>query len=127
MTSFDDLPNPAGTCNGSYTCEFGVFQWELAAEFLMWQSSIVREYKRPDQFITQNFDYEWLSIVPLILHSAMASEGETIRFLLNYSSEPISIPSQWSGTDLLSGTTYTPGQEITLPDWGVKIICCSDK
>ena len=64
VTSFDDLPDPAGTCNGSYACEFGIFQRELAAEFLMWQSSIVNEYKRPDQFITQNFDYEWFSIVP---------------------------------------------------------------
>ena len=64
---------------------------------------------------------------PLIMRSAVTSEGETIRFLLNYSSEPLNIPSQWSGTDLLSGTAYTPGQEISLPDWGVQIICCNDK
>ena len=59
VTSFDDLPDPAGTINGSYGCEFARFQRELAAEFLQWQSAIVKEYKRPDQFITHNFDYEW--------------------------------------------------------------------
>lgn len=64
VTSFDDLPEPTGTANGSYACEFAHFQQELAAEFLRWQASIVSKYKRPDQFITQNFDYEWSSIVP---------------------------------------------------------------
>ena len=64
VTSFADLPDPTGTANGSYACEFAHFQRELAAEFLMWQSDIVSQYKRPDQFITQNFDYEWNSIVP---------------------------------------------------------------
>ena len=27
--------------------------------FLAWQAAIVSGYKRPDQFITQNFDYDW--------------------------------------------------------------------
>lgn len=61
VTRFEDLPDPCGTINGSYACEFARFQRELAAEFLMWQSDIVKEYKREDQFITQNFDYEWKS------------------------------------------------------------------
>ena len=64
VTDFDDLPDPTGTANGSYACEFAHFQRELAAQFLLWQSGIVNEYKRPEQFITQNFDYEWNSIVP---------------------------------------------------------------
>ena len=59
VTSFDDLPDPTGTANGSYGCAFARFQRELAAEFLQWQTGIVGKYKRPDQFITQNFDYEW--------------------------------------------------------------------
>ena len=61
VTRFEDLPDPCGTINGSYACEFEKFQRKLAEEFLMWQSDIVKEYKRPDQFITQNFDYEWRS------------------------------------------------------------------
>jgi beta-galactosidase len=31
----------------------------LVTDFLAWQASIVREYKRDDQFITQNFDLSW--------------------------------------------------------------------
>lgn len=63
VASFDELPDPTGTVNGSYACEFSKFQRELAADFLRWQADIVQEYKRADQFITQNFDYEWESIV----------------------------------------------------------------
>ena len=59
VTSFEDLPDPSGTINGSYGCEFEKFRRSLAHDFLMWQSQIVKEYKRPDQFITQNFDFEW--------------------------------------------------------------------
>ena len=59
VTSFDELPDPSGTINGSYGCEFEKFRRSLAHEFLMWQADIVREYKRPDQFITQNLDYQW--------------------------------------------------------------------
>ena len=61
VTRFEDLPNPAGTINGSYACAFAKFQRYMAEDFLMWQSNIVKEYLRPDQFITQNFDYEWKS------------------------------------------------------------------
>ena len=60
VRSFEELPDPNWANNGSYACEFARFQRELAAEFLDWQSAIVREYKRPDQFITQNFDFEWV-------------------------------------------------------------------
>ncbi|MBQ4303013.1 MAG: beta-galactosidase, partial [Lachnospiraceae bacterium] len=38
VTSFEDLPDPTGTINGSYACEFEIFRRSLAAEFLMWQS-----------------------------------------------------------------------------------------
>lgn len=61
VTRFEDLPNPVGTINGSYACAFAKFQRYMAEEFLIWQSDIVKEYLRPDQFITQNFDYEWKS------------------------------------------------------------------
>lgn len=64
VASFEELPDPAGTVNGSYACEFAAFQRELAADFLRWQAGIVGEYKRPDQFITQNFDFDWRSVVP---------------------------------------------------------------
>lgn len=59
LGSWDDLPDIRGTINGSLAAEFEAFQRSLVTEFLTWQRSIVDEYRRPDQFVTHNFDYEW--------------------------------------------------------------------
>ena len=56
---WDDLPNVLGTINGSFASEFEAFQRQLAAEFLIWQRSIVDEYKKENQFVTHNFDFYW--------------------------------------------------------------------
>lgn len=64
VSSFEELPDPLGTVNGGYACAFEEYRRELAAEFLQWQAKIVSEYKREDQFLTHNFDYEWKSFVP---------------------------------------------------------------
>jgi beta-galactosidase len=57
--SWDDLPSTMGTINGSYRSEFEKFRRQLVSDFLAWQVSIVNEYKKPEQFVTQNFDLEW--------------------------------------------------------------------
>lgn len=54
-----DFPDMAGCINGGLAGEFAAFQRTLAADYLKWQSAIVGEYKREDQFITHNFDFEW--------------------------------------------------------------------
>lgn len=59
LGSWDDLPDVRGTINGSLAAEFETFQRHLVAEFHAWQRSIIDEYRRPDQFVTHNFDYEW--------------------------------------------------------------------
>jgi beta-galactosidase len=56
---WEDFPDMRGCINGGLACEFGEFQRKLAAEYLAWQSDLVAEYKRPEQFITHNFDFEW--------------------------------------------------------------------
>ncbi len=61
IADWDDLPDVRGTINGSYEAEFERFQRSLAAEFLLWQRKIVDEYRREDQFVTHNFDFEWKS------------------------------------------------------------------
>lgn len=63
VSSFDELPDPVSTVNGGYACAFEEYRRELAAAFLLWQAKIVAEYKRDDQFITHNFDYDWKSFV----------------------------------------------------------------
>lgn len=59
VDNWDDFPDIRGTINQSLAGEYAAFQRKLVTDFLAWQASIVEEYKRPDQFITQNFDYEW--------------------------------------------------------------------
>ena len=61
VASFEELPDPEGTVNGGYACAFEEYKRELASEFLHWQAHIVNEYKRDDQFITHNLDFEWKS------------------------------------------------------------------
>lgn len=56
---WEDFPSTLGTINASIGCEFSKFQRSLVTEFLAWQVSIINEYKRPEQFITQNFDLGW--------------------------------------------------------------------
>ena len=59
IDSWENVPDVTGTINWSFAAEFSKFQRKLVDEYLAWQASIVREYAREDQFITQNFDYEW--------------------------------------------------------------------
>lgn len=59
ISRWEDFPDVRGTINGSLGGEFEAFQRILVTEFLSWQAEIVKEYARPDQFITHNFDLEW--------------------------------------------------------------------
>lgn len=59
INSWEDFPDVLGTINGSLGCEFEKFQRTLVDKFLAWQANIVNEYKRDDQFVTQNFDFDW--------------------------------------------------------------------
>lgn len=59
VNDWDDFPDVRGTINQSLAAEFCKFQRSLVTKFLSWQADIVREYKRDDQFITQNFDFDW--------------------------------------------------------------------
>lgn len=61
VNDWTDFPDVRGTINQSLAAEFQKFQRSLVTRFLSWQSDIVREYTRADQFITQNFDYAWIS------------------------------------------------------------------
>ena len=60
INAWEDFPDVRGTINGSLSGEFKRFQRALCTEFLTWQSEIVREYLRTDQFITHNTDFNWI-------------------------------------------------------------------
>ena len=59
INAWEDFPDVRGTINGSLGAEFEKFQRTLVDVFLSWQADIVNEYRREDQFITHNFDFEW--------------------------------------------------------------------
>jgi len=50
-----ELPPIDGILNPGFKLEWERFQRSTVTEFLSWQAGIVREYMRPDQFITHNF------------------------------------------------------------------------
>ena len=59
INAWEDFPDVRGTINGSLGAEFEKFQRTLVDKFLGWQADIVNEYRREDQFITHNLDFEW--------------------------------------------------------------------
>ncbi|WP_033503925.1 beta-galactosidase [Bifidobacterium actinocoloniiforme] len=59
VDSWQDFPDVTATINGSLAAEFDKFRRSLVSEYLSWQADIVREYARPGQFVTHNFDFEW--------------------------------------------------------------------
>lgn len=59
VDAWEDFPDVTNSINQSLRGEFDRFRRTQVAEFLAWQTGIVREYAREDQFVTQNFDFEW--------------------------------------------------------------------
>jgi beta-galactosidase len=55
VNDWDELPPRDGILNPGYKLEWERFQQTRVADFLSWQAKLVNEYKRPDQFITQDF------------------------------------------------------------------------
>ena len=52
---WEDMPPRNGILNPGYKLEWENFQHDIVTDYLAWQAKIVNEYKRPDQFITQDF------------------------------------------------------------------------
>lgn len=59
INTWEDFPNVNGAVNASITSSFAAYQRSLVTDYLAWQAKMVRELKRPDQFITHNFDLDW--------------------------------------------------------------------
>jgi beta-galactosidase len=55
VDTWQELPPPEGIRNPGYRLEWERFQHDIVTDYLAWQASIVREYKRPDQFIATCF------------------------------------------------------------------------
>lgn len=80
INKWEDFPEVNGTfsasINASLNSEFSKFQRKIVTDFLAWQTKIVKEYAKPSQFVTQNFDLEWrgysYGIQPDVDHFAAA-------------------------------------------------------
>ncbi|HEU4788978.1 MAG TPA: beta-galactosidase [Flavobacterium sp.] len=105
INNWDDFPSVNGSINASLNAEFAKFQRSLVTEYLGWQSKMVREYKKPNQFITQNFDFDWLGhsygIQPEVDHFAASK-------VLDISGVDIYHPSQ----DKLTGLEISFGGDV---------------
>jgi len=106
INNWDDFPSMVGTINASLSSEFAKFQRKLVTDYLAWQAGIVNEYKKPGQFVTQNFDLEWrgysYGIQPDVDHFAAAKA-------LDIAGVDIYHPTQ----DQLTGTEISLGGDLT--------------
>lgn len=59
VQDWKDFPDVRGTINGSIASEFEHFQRTLVTNYFHWQVKIINEYRKPEQFITHNFDLSW--------------------------------------------------------------------
>ena len=55
LGSWEELPPRDGIINPGWKLEWERYEASLVTDFLAWQAKIVNEYKRPGQFITQDF------------------------------------------------------------------------
>ena len=55
VNGWEELPTRDGILNPGYKLEWERYQQKMVTDFLAWQAAIVKEYKKPGQFITQNF------------------------------------------------------------------------
>ena len=53
INSWEEFPTRDGATNPSYKLEWERYKRKIIADYLIWQSKIVREYSKPGQFITQ--------------------------------------------------------------------------
>ena len=106
ITSWDTFPDVRGTINGSLGAEYAKFQRYLVTRYLAWQAELVSEYRRDDQFVTQNFDFEWVGysygVQPDVNHFEAAK-------CLTVAGCDIYHPSQ----DKLTGTEISFGGDMT--------------
>lgn len=110
INNWEDFPTVNGTFNASINAslnsEFSKFQRQIVTDYLAWQTKIVKEYAKPNQFVTQNFDLEWrgysFGIQPDVDHFAAAKA-------LDIAGIDIYHPTQ----DALTGIEISLGGDIT--------------
>lgn len=105
INAWEDFPSVDRAINASLTSAFAEYQRSLVTDYLAWQASLVRSLKRPDQFITQNFDLDWrgysYGIQPEVDHLAAA-----------HAMDVAGIDIYHPGQDRLTGTEIAFGGDL---------------
>jgi beta-galactosidase len=60
LNDWDEFPTRNNSTNPSYKLEWDRYNLKVPADFITWQAGIIREYARPDQFVTHDF-MPWLT------------------------------------------------------------------
>lgn len=107
INAWEDFPDVRGTVNGSLGSAWDRFRRSLVTEFLSWQSALVREYKRDDQFITHNLDFDWgpgrsYGLQPMVDHFDVAK-------VIDIAGTDIYHPTE----DRLTGREIALGRDMT--------------
>jgi beta-galactosidase len=55
LNDWTEIPPESGILNPGWKLEWQRYAQWITTDFLAWQASIVNQYKRPDQFVTQDF------------------------------------------------------------------------
>ena len=55
VNGWENMPPPDGTISTGYKLEWSRWSQMRVTDYLSWQAALVREYRRPDQFVTQDF------------------------------------------------------------------------
>lgn len=55
LNSWEEFPDRKSVTNTGYKLEWERYKMKVIADYLTWQTKIVDEYKRPDQFVTHCF------------------------------------------------------------------------
>ena len=55
VNTWEELPSRDSATSTGYKLEWSRWSQERVSDFLAWQAALVREYRRPDQFVTQDF------------------------------------------------------------------------
>ncbi|MFZ7088902.1 beta-galactosidase [Curtobacterium sp. RRHDQ10] len=58
LSTWADLWTPDGNVQPQYDLAWRKFQASITTDFIAWQAAVVREYSRPDQFVTTCISYE---------------------------------------------------------------------
>lgn len=62
LSTWADLWTPEGNAQPQYDVAWRAFQARQTSEFVAWQADIVREYARPDQFVTTCLHYPHVAL-----------------------------------------------------------------